>query len=59
MSNENITLNPFYDCPLCGESQRVMLSKKGKPYITCNSCGLQMFIRYLEGIERLKEKTYE
>ena len=44
---------PFYfACPLCGDPLEVCLSKKGKPYVTCNACSMQLFVRGLEGIDR-------
>ena len=42
-------------CPLCQRQLRIRISKTGKPYIVCDDCGIQMFIRYPKGIERLKE----
>jgi len=31
----------------------VRTTKKGKPYLICDVCGLQMFVRYEAGIARL------
>ncbi len=42
-----------FPCPLCRKPLRVQASKKGKPYLTCHDCGLQMFLRYTQGIVRL------
>ncbi|MBI4455415.1 MAG: hypothetical protein HY644_05895 [Acidobacteria bacterium] len=40
-------------CFLCGDLLTIKLTKKDKPVITCNSCGVQSFVRYPRGIERL------
>ncbi len=44
-----------FRCPLCGKDLPIQYSKKNKPYVTCTECGLQMFIRYEQGIQRLEE----
>jgi transcription elongation factor Elf1 len=44
-----------FRCPLCGKELPIQLSKKNKPYITCPEDGLQMFVRYEQGIRRLEE----
>ncbi len=44
-----------FPCPLCNQNLDVRLSKKNKPYVICDYCGLQMFIRKHEGIERFKD----
>ena len=33
-------------CWLCGSPIPVKFSKKRKPYLICDNCGLQIFIRY-------------
>ena len=40
-------------CPLCHQELDILSSKKKKPYLICEPCGMQMFIRYQSGIERL------
>jgi transcription elongation factor Elf1 len=47
---------PKIKCPLCGKPLVVKKTRKKKPYAVCDDCGLQMFVRYEEGIDRLKEK---
>lgn len=42
-------------CPVCGAWLPVLRSSKEKPYAVCNVCGVQTFIRYQAGIDRLKE----
>lgn len=41
------------ECPLCGQLVAVKASKTGKPYLICNDCGLQMFVRFPAGQARL------
>jgi len=63
-SNVNVTLGPSglavgelgekeFPCPLCGAGLPIRTSKRGKPYCTCNICGVQMFVRGKTGIARL------
>ena len=40
----------LFPCPVCMEPLEVRHSKKGKPYITCNRCGVQLFVRVQAGI---------
>ena len=40
----------LFPCPLCAEGLEVRQSKKGKPYVVCNGCGVQMFVRNENGI---------
>lgn len=43
-------------CPLCGRPIEIRLDKKhGKPYSICDPCGLQMFIRRKQGIDKLAD----
>jgi predicted RNA-binding Zn-ribbon protein involved in translation (DUF1610 family) len=42
-----------FPCPLCLVPLRVKSSKKGKPYVVCDACGVQMFVRAKPGITRL------
>ena len=55
-----MTADQRFPCPVCGVPQQVLSSKKDKPYITCNSCGVQVFVRGREGVQefrRLLEKA--
>ena len=45
---------PKFPCPLCGATLDVRASKKQKPYMVCDPCGVQMFVRGTNGIEKLK-----
>jgi transcription elongation factor Elf1 len=52
---EKIRGKPF-PCPVCERKCLIRISKSGKPYMVCDSCGVQLFVRYQEGLERLIEK---
>jgi len=39
-----------FPCPVCTGIREVRLSKKNKPYITCDPCGIQLFVRGPAGI---------
>jgi DNA-directed RNA polymerase subunit RPC12/RpoP len=43
---------PLFPCPICGEGLAVRESKKKKPYVVCNACGVQMFVRTAPGIQK-------
>lgn len=48
-------------CWLCGEPIPVKFTKKNKPFLICNNCGVQTFIRYGKAEELLiaKIKQYQ
>jgi hypothetical protein len=65
-ANVNVTLGPSdrfhgelrekeFPCPLCGAGLPILISKRQKPYCTCNLCGVQIFVRGKAGIARLME----
>jgi hypothetical protein len=65
-ANVTLTLDPVgatlpeiigkeFPCPVCGAGLPMLLSKTKKPYCTCNSCGIQLFIRGKAGISRLRK----
>lgn len=43
-------------CWLCGELIPVKFTKKNKPFLICNNCGVQTFIRYGKAEELLIAK---
>jgi transcription elongation factor Elf1 len=45
-----IKLESRFPCPLCGRGLEVRESKKQKPYVVCDPCGVQLFVRSQEGI---------
>src|SRR5271165_5648311 len=36
--------NPMFPCPVCTGPREVLLTKKDKPYLICNPCGVQVFV---------------
>jgi DNA-directed RNA polymerase subunit RPC12/RpoP len=44
-----------FPCPLCGDPLDIRESKKGKPYVVCNGCGVQLFVRNEAGIQRFEK----
>lgn len=49
----------LFPCPICGDALEVRESKKDKPYVVCNACGVQMFVRAETGIRRFEKLTNE
>jgi hypothetical protein len=43
-----------FPCPICSKPLAVKLTKKGKPYLICDPCGVQVFVRGPAGIHELK-----
>jgi len=44
---------PMFPCPVCTDAREVRLTKKHKPYVVCDPCGIQLFVRGPAGIEAL------
>jgi len=40
----------MFPCPVCADPREVRLTKKKKPHITCDPCGIQVFVRGPSGI---------
>jgi transcription elongation factor Elf1 len=40
----------MFPCPVCTQRREVRITKKKKPYITCDPCGIQLFVRGPAGI---------
>jgi len=52
----------MFPCPVCTGPREVLLTKKDKPYLTCDPCGVQVFVRGPSGIRefsRLLQSTSE
>jgi transcription elongation factor Elf1 len=52
----------MFPCPVCTGPREVLMTKKDKPYITCDPCGVQVFVRGPAGIRefsRLLQATSE
>jgi ssDNA-binding Zn-finger/Zn-ribbon topoisomerase 1 len=43
-----------FPCPVCVKPLEVRLTKKNKPYVTCDPCGVQVFVRGPAGIDEFK-----
>src|SRR5579864_9542177 len=44
-----------FPCPVCGDALPLKIACTGKPYCHCDQCGIQLFFRKKNGIQRLKE----
>ncbi len=50
----------MFPCPVCTQAREVRVTKKDKPYVICDPCGVQVFVRGPAGIaefNRLLERT--
>lgn len=45
----------FFPCPVCSEPLPVRETKANKPYVRCDPCGVQLFVRGDDGIRRFRE----
>ena len=43
--------NAMFPCPVCTQAREVRITKKDKPYLICDPCGVQIFVRGPAGIE--------
>lgn len=43
-----------FPCPICREPRDIRLSKTDRPYLVCDGCGVQLFVRGDTGIRRLR-----
>lgn len=41
-------------CFLCCQGMPQRTSKRGKPYFVCDACGIQIFVRRKQGMEKLE-----
>ena len=44
----------MFPCPVCTQAREVRLTKKDKPYLVCDPCGVQVFVRGTSGIEEFR-----
>jgi len=56
MNTTEIFKNKTFPCPLCEKKLDIRISEKEKPYLVCEDCGIQLFIRKDAGIRKLKNK---
>ncbi len=50
----------MFPCPVCMQPREIRLTKKDKPYVICDPCGVQVFVRGPAGVaefDRLVERT--
>ena len=60
LEQHNVNEKCYFQCPVCEDFLEVKTSKKNKPYLVCNDCGMQLFIRGEKGIKRFnKIKLYK
>jgi len=45
---------PMFPCPVCTQVREVRITKKDKPYLICDPCGVQVFVRGPAGIEEFR-----
>lgn len=53
ISTQKLHVPENIPCFLCGDFQKLKLTKNNKPYFICDVCGVQAFIRKVDGINRL------
>jgi predicted RNA-binding Zn-ribbon protein involved in translation (DUF1610 family) len=46
--------NLMFPCPVCTQAREVRLTKKDKPYLHCDPCGVQVFVRGPAGVEEFR-----
>ena len=44
-----------FPCPVCGQGLAVRETKKKKPYVVCDPCGVQVFVRNESGIRKFEK----
>ena len=49
----------YYPCFLCGKLLDIRYSKRNKPYLICDQCGMQVFIRRGGGIDLFNKSKEE
>lgn len=45
-----------FPCPVCGKGCDIREDKNGKPYVICDRCSAQLFVRGEPGIEALRRR---
>ena len=49
-----MTMTAIFSCCICGAPLDVRETKNGKPYVICDPCGMQMFVRNSDGIGKFE-----
>jgi hypothetical protein len=55
-----LSAKTMFPCPVCTKPREVKMTKKRKPYLICDPCGIQLFVRGPAGIaafERLLDRA--
>lgn len=47
----------LFPCPLCGKGLDVRQTKKKKPYVICDGCGVQLFVRSQAGMRSFEQQV--
>ena len=55
LDSRGVNPSRFLPCPLCLSKLDVRESKKQKPYVVCDRCGVQLFVRLPDGIRKFDE----
>ena len=55
LTSENSSVMSKVPCFLCQSLLEIRTSKKEKPYLVCDDCGIQVFFRLPKGIRRLQQ----
>ena len=50
----NFAATQYFPCPVCGQALEIRETKKDKPYMVCDPCGMQLFVRNETGISRFE-----
>lgn len=50
----NLNEKQMFPCLVCTGPREIKITKKGKPYITCDPCGIQVFVRGPAGIAEFR-----
>jgi len=50
----NFSSTQYFPCPVCGQALDIRETKKDKPYMVCDPCGMQLFVRNETGIARFQ-----
>ena len=57
MAMVDVSKKSMFPCPVCTQAREVRFTKKDKPYLVCDPCGVQVFVRGIAGIEEFRRLT--
>ena len=58
-STPNMDVGEMVPCWLCGSPVEIKFSKRDKPYLICEECGLQTFVRHSKAESLLEARVRE